>query len=475
MGMEEKQALLRQLPSVHEVLQTEMAQKLMQSLPRTVVTEAVRKVIDKIRNQILSGNGAEVATAEQIAQQAQSVLWREVIPIMPRVINAIGIVVHTGLGRSLLSERAVRRLVEVATHPCALEVDEVTGERSFRDLRVEKLLCLLTSAEAATVVNNNAAAVLLILNTLAEGREVIVSRGELVEIGGSFRIPEIMKKSGAILVEVGTTNKTRLSDYERAINERTALLLKVHQSNFRIVGFTEQVPLEDLVALGRKYNLPVVEDLGSGALANVSRVGIEKEPMVQESVEAGADLVSFSGDKLLGGPQAGIVVGRKDLISKLRRNPLYRAFRCDKLTFAALEATLLSYFDEEQAWREIPTLQQIALTEQEVKRRALGVARRLQKLGLPKNFVSIQLSNSQVGGGALPDQFLPTWCVVVKPKEDDKADNFAQRLRLGNPSVFCRIQKDALWFDMRTVLPSELNELAECIAKAWEQREEFPV
>lgn len=475
MGMEEKQALLRQLPSVREVLQTETAQKLMQSLPRTVVTEAVRKVIDKIRNQILSGNGAEVATAEQIAQQAQSVLWREVIPIMPRVINATGIIVHTGLGRSLLSERAVRRLVEVATHPCALEVDEVTGERSFRDLRVEKLLCLLTGAEAATVVNNNAAAVLLILNTLAEGREVIVSRGELVEIGGSFRIPEIMKKSGAILVEVGTTNKTRLSDYERAINERTALLLKVHQSNFKIVGFTEQVPLEDLVALGQKYNLPVVEDLGSGALANVSRVGIEKEPMVQESVEAGADLVSFSGDKLLGGPQAGIVVGRKDLISKLRRNPLYRAFRCDKLTFAALEATLLSYFDEEQAWREIPTLQQIDLTEREVKRRALGVARRLQKLGLPKNSVSIQPSNSQVGGGALPDQFLPTWCVVVKPKEDDKADNFAQRLRLGNPSVFCRIQKDALWFDMRTVLPSELNELAECIAKAWEQREEFPV
>lgn len=475
MGMEEKQALLRQLPSVREVLQTETAQKLMQSLPRTVVTEAVRKVIDKIRNQILSGNGAEVATAEQIAQQAQSVLWREVIPIMPRVINATGIIVHTGLGRSLLSERAVRRLVEVATHPCALEVDEVTGERSFRDLRVEKLLGLLTGAEAATVVNNNAAAVLLILNTLAEGREVIVSRGELVEIGGSFRIPEIMKKSGAILVEVGTTNKTRLSDYERAINERTALLLKVHQSNFKIVGFTEQVPLEDLVALGQKYNLPVVEDLGSGALANVSRVGIEKEPMVQESVEAGADLVSFSGDKLLGGPQAGIVVGRKDLISKLRRNPLYRAFRCDKLTFAALEATLLSYFDEEQAWREIPTLQQIALTEREVKRRALGVARRLQKLGLPKNSVSIQPSNSQVGGGALPDQFLPTWCVVVKPKEDDKADNFAQRLRLGNPSVFCRIQKDALWFDMRTVLPSELNELAECIAKAWEQREEFPV
>jgi len=288
-----------------------------------------------------------------------------------------------------------------------------------------------------------------------------------VEIGGSFRIPEILRKSGAVLVEVGTTNKTRLSDYERAINERTALLLKVHQSNFRIIGFTEQVSLEELVALGRKYNLPVVEDLGSGALADVSKAGIEKEPMVQESVKAGADLVSFSGDKLLGGPQAGIVVGRKDLIAQLRRNPLYRAFRCDKLTFAALEATLLSYFDEEQAWREIPTLKQIALSEQEIKRRAKQVVQRLQKLGVPKEAVSVQPSTSQVGGGALPDQFLPTWCVVVRPKEGDSADDFAQRLRLGNPSVFCRIQKDALWFDIRTVLPDELKDLAECIAKAW--------
>jgi len=251
----EKQSLLRQLPAVHEVLQTETAQKLMRELPRTVVTEAVRKTLDKFRQQILSGDGLEVPTPEQVAQQAQSVLWREVIPLMPRVINATGIIVHTGLGRSLLSKRAVQRLVEVATRPCALEVDEVTGERSFRDLRVEKLLCLLTGAEAATVVNNNAAAVLLILNTLAEGREVIVSRGELVEIGGSFRIPEILRKSGAVLVEVGTTNKTRLSDYERAINERTSLLLKVHQSNFRIIGFTEQVSLEELVALWAQIQL----------------------------------------------------------------------------------------------------------------------------------------------------------------------------------------------------------------------------
>ncbi len=470
MGMEDKQALLRQLPAVHEVLQSEAVQPLLQQVPRSLVTEAVRRTLDKIRQEILRGDSAAVPSVTEIAQQAQATLWREVMPLMPRVINATGIIVHTGLGRSLLSQAAVQRLVEVATHPCALEVDEVTGERSFRDLRVEKLLCLLTGAEAATVVNNNAAAVLLILNTLAEGREVIVSRGELVEIGGSFRIPEILRKSGAVLVEVGTTNKTRLSDYEKAINERTALLLKVHQSNFRIIGFTEQVPLADLVALGRKHNLPVVEDLGSGALVDVSKAGIEKEPLVQESVAAGADLVSFSGDKLLGGPQAGIVVGRKDLIAQLRRNPLYRAFRCDKLTFAALEATLLSYFDEERAWREIPTLWQIQRSADEIKRQAQKVARQLRQLGLPSNAVSVQSSTSQVGGGALPDQFLPTWCVVVKPREGDNADAFAQRLRLRNPAVFCRIQKDALWFDLRTVLPEEQRELAEGIANAWHSR-----
>jgi L-seryl-tRNA(Ser) seleniumtransferase len=466
--MTERQMLLRQLPAVHEVLQTEMARRLSQTVPRPLLTEAVRKALEKVRQKILQGDGAKVPTAEEVAAQAKMILWREVVPLMPRVINATGIIVHTGLGRSLLSQRAVRRIVEVATHPCALEVDEVTGERSFRDLRVEKLLCLLTGAEAATVVNNNAAAVLLILNTLAEGREVIVSRGELVEIGGSFRIPEILRKSGATLVEVGTTNKTRLSDYERAITERTALLLKVHQSNFRIVGFTEQVRLDELVALGRKHNLPVVEDLGSGALADVSRVGIEKEPLVQESVKAGADLVSFSGDKLLGGPQAGIVVGRKELIAQLRRNPLYRAFRCDKLTFAALEATLLSYFDEDGAWREIPTLQQVALSEAEIKRRGRKVVRWLGRLGMPKEAVSLRPSTSQVGGGALPDQFLPTWCVVVTPCEGDSAEALAQRLRVGNPSVFCRIQKDALWFDLRTVLPEELRELAERIAAAWQ-------
>lgn len=459
--------LLRNLPSVNEVLNCECCIRLRSSAPRRLLVEAIRKVLDHTRARIRSGELNAAPSLDGIVEDAERILRFELMPIMPRVINATGIVVHTGLGRSLLCEDAIKRIVEVSRRACALEVDETTGERSFRDLRVEKLLCALTGAEAATVVNNNAAAVMLILNTLAEGKEVIVSRGELVEIGGGFRMPEILRKSGARLIEVGTTNKTRLSDYENAITENTAVLLKVHQSNFRIYGFTEQVPLGELVKLARKHNLLVVEDLGSGALVDFSKVGIEKEPMAQESIKDGADLVSFSGDKLLGGPQSGIVVGRRALIECLRKNPLYRAFRCDKLTFAALEATLLCYFDEHQAWTEIPTLRQIAQDDAQIKRKATSLVRKLKKLGMPKEVISVERSHSQVGGGALPGQLLPSWSVVIKPCEGDGADKLAKRLRLGNPSVFSRIQMEAIWLDMRTVAGDEIDELAKCISEAW--------
>jgi L-seryl-tRNA(Ser) seleniumtransferase len=452
---------------VNEVVNSDVCKPLHERAPRKLVVEAIRRSIERYREQIKMGEVKSAPSLEDIVEHAKHLLRFELMPTMPRVINATGIIVHTGLGRSLLCEDAIKRVVEVSSHACALEVDEISGERSFRDLRVEKLLCAITGAEAATVVNNNAAAVMLMLNTFAEGKEVIVSRGELVEIGGGFRMPEVMMKSGARLIEVGTTNKTRLSDYETAISENTAMLLKVHQSNFRMVGFTEQVPLKELVKLGRRYGLLVVEDLGSGALVDVSRVGIEKEPTVQESVRDGADLVSFSGDKLLGGPQAGIIVGRKELIEKLRKNPLYRAFRCDKLTFAALEATLLCYFDEEGAWEKIPTLRQIAQSESEIKKRAQKLIGILTKLGMPREAVSIERSNSQVGGGALPEQLLPTWCVVIKPKEGDSAEELARRLRLCVPAVFSRIQMDAVWLDMRTVAPKEVDELARCVASAW--------
>lgn len=465
--MVDTQSLLRNLPSVNEVVNSDVCKPLHERAPRKLVVEAIRRSIERYRERIKMGEVKSAPSLEDIVEHAKHLLRFELMPTMPRVINATGIIVHTGLGRSLLCEDAIKRVVEVSSHACALEVDEISGERSFRDLRVEKLLCAITGAEAATVVNNNAAAVMLMLNTFAEGKEVIVSRGELVEIGGGFRMPEVMMKSGARLIEVGTTNKTRLSDYETAISENTAMLLKVHQSNFRMVGFTEQVPLKELVKLGRRYGLLVVEDLGSGALVDVSRAGIEKEPTVQESVRDGADLVSFSGDKLLGGPQSGIIVGRKELIEKLRKNPLYRAFRCDKLTFAALEATLLCYFDEEGAWEKIPTLRQIAQSESEIKRRAQKLIGILTKLGMPREAVSIERSNSQVGGGALPEQLLPTWCVVIKPKEGDSAEELARRLRLCVPAVFSRIQMDAVWLDMRTVAPKEVDELARCVASAW--------
>ncbi|MCS7223311.1 MAG: L-seryl-tRNA(Sec) selenium transferase [Armatimonadetes bacterium] len=462
-----KAELLRRLPSVHQVLERVRGDDWAKAMPAVFLREAVRHALERARRAIQEGTMTTAPDTEEVCRTARQLL-PQVLPLMPRTINATGIIVHTGLGRSLLSQRALDRLTKVATSACALEIDEVTGERSFRDIRIEKLLTFLTGAEAATVVNNNAAAVLLILNTHAEDREVIVSRGELVEIGGGFRIPEILKKSGARLVEVGTTNKTRRKDYEEAITERTALILKVHKSNFRIVGFSEEVPLAELVDCARRYQLPVVEDLGSGALVDVSRAGIEKEPLVQESVKQGADLVCFSGDKLLGGPQAGIIVGKKHLIEPLRKNPLYRAFRVDKLTLAALEGTLLAYADPEGVWDEVPTLRAIIRPAQQVRKQSARLIRMLLKGGLPRSHLSLIASQSQVGGGALPDQFLPTWCVRIQPPNGVSADDLSRRLRCGIPSVIGRVQDNAVLLDMRTVQQHEMAELAEAVVQAWE-------
>ncbi len=466
--------LLRTIPPAHQVLEMVRGADWAVGLPAVFLREAVRTALEGIRYEIQRGMRTEPPDREDVARRAQEAV-RQVVPLMPRVINATGIIVHTGLGRSLLGQRAVDRLLSAARRPCALEIDETTGERSFRDLRIERLLTLVTGAEAASVVNNNAAAVLLILNTLAEGKEVIVSRGELVEIGGGFRIPEILRKSGALLVEVGTTNKTRLTDYQSAITDRTALILKVHKSNFRIVGFSEEVSLSDLVALGRRYRIPVVEDLGSGALVDVSRGGVEKEPLVQESVREGADLISFSGDKLLGGPQAGIIVGRKDVIQKLRKNPLYRAFRVDKLTLAALEGTLFEYGDADTAWKSVPTLMMIGRDHKKIRRAAGQCLNGIVQSGVPRDRVSIISDFSQVGGGALPDQFLPTWCVKVAPPDGASADMLAKVLRTGEPSVFSRVQDDAVLLDMRTVATDEVRDLVRAVARSWKALDSQPV
>ncbi len=366
-------SILKKIPSMTLLVEEPEFEKLLSQASRKYLVEVIREVLAEKRKVILSGHEPDLDLPT---------LWREVEMKLEakgayhlrRVINGTGVVIHTNLGRSLLAAQALEQIQTTAQFYSNLEFDLEAGQRGSRYSHVEDLLIELTGAEAALVVNNNAAAVLLSLDTLAKGKEVIVSRGQLVEIGGSFRIPEVMTRSGAFLREVGTTNKTHLRDYEAVLTEQTALLLKVHTSNYRIVGFTAEVPLEDLVALGQRHNIPVMEDLGSGSFIDVSKFGLEKEPTVVEVVRAGADVVTFSGDKLLGGPQAGIIVGRKNYIQALRSNPLNRALRIDKLTLAALEATLKLYRNEEQALRDIPTLAQLSISLRELQERAKSLS-----------------------------------------------------------------------------------------------------
>lgn len=458
MGDDTLNARLRALPAVDELMGQVQTQPECQRAPRSVCLAATRQAIEEARRAIRDGVEEAAVEAARLSRRAAELVAAQLSPFPQRVINATGIIIHTGLGRSRLPRSAVERLAEVARSHCALEVDTESGERGRRDRALSELLCQLTGAEGATAVNNNAAAVYLALNTVAEGREVLVSRGQLVEIGGSFRIPDVLAKSGAKLIEVGTTNKTRLSDYANAITENTAALLRVHMSNYRIVGFTEEVGLPELVKLGKQKGLPVIDDLGSGALVDVSRFGLAPEPLAQDSVKAGATIVAFSGDKLTGGPQAGILVGERKWIRAIRRNPLYRAMRLDKLMLGALHATLLLYLDPEAAMSCVPTLAAIATPVADLERRARRLVRRA---GLPKEAatVTIETEQSQVGGGALPGENLETRVVAVRPLALS-ADRLARRLRCGQPSVFCRIKEDRVLLDMRTVTGEEVAELA---------------
>ena len=389
-------------------------------------------------------------TAEEIENEMKSLRK----PHLEKVINATGVVLHTNLGRSLLPDESIENMKEIASSYSNLEYDLEKGRRGSRYSHIENLLCEITGAEAAFVVNNNAGAVLLALNTLADGKEAIVSRGELIEIGGSFRIPDIMKRSGAKMIEVGTTNKTHPEDYEEVINDKTGLLLKVHTSNYRIVGFTSEVDLHTLIEFGEKYHLPVVNDLGSGSLIDFSLYGLEQEPTVQEVVKTGVDVVTFSGDKLLGGTQAGIIVGKKTTIKKLIKNPLNRALRIDKLMLAALESTLRLYIDQETVIKKIPTLKMITLPLDEIKRRANNLKSRLMK-NIPDH-VEIQVvdDSSQVGGGALPSQQLPTKVVAIS-SESISVKSLEKYLRDNRPSIIARISKDQLRIDIRTVSMDE--------------------
>jgi len=446
----------RAIPSVHRVLQTAAAAAALQRFQREYLTATVRAVLAELRQRVAANGSVPMPSPQEIMEVAVSRMDAERAPALRAVINATGVVLHTNLGRALLPAEAVDAVARIAASAANLEYDLRRGERGDRDALVADDLCALTGAEAATVVNNNAAAVLLALNSLADGREVIVSRGELIEIGGSFRIPDVMAKSGATLREVGTTNRTHARDYDAAIGERTALLLKVHTSNYRIVGFTSEVGLDDLVQIGRRRDVPVMEDLGSGALIDLSPYGLPKEPVVAERVAAGADLVTFSGDKLLGGPQAGVIVGRRALLERITHNPLKRALRCDKMTLAALAATLRLYRSSPDLRTALPTLRW--LTRPLAEMEAIGAAVvPLLRAALRGEFVIEPMdAQSEIGSGALPVESLPTKVIsITHPRL--AAQQIARLFREADPPILGRIHDSRFLLDLRGIFaPEEL-------------------
>jgi L-seryl-tRNA(Ser) seleniumtransferase len=459
--------LLRQIPSVDELLGQPRLAALARRVERELLVEITRNVLAEVRGRITGEGAVEIiamdssALEERIASMVERVLASSLLP----VINATGVVLHTNLGRAPLGVAAAEEIRRSATSYSNLEYDLEAGARGKRDVHVAQLLERLTGAEAAIVVNNCAAAVLLVLAALAKGGEVVVSRGELIEIGDGFRIPEIMAQSGAVLREVGTTNRTRIVDHENAINENTRLLLRVHPSNFTISGFAEKPSLQELVALGRRAGLPLVEDLGSGCLVDLSSAGIS-EPTVRQSVDAGVSLVMFSGDKLLGGPQAGVIAGKKELISRVRRHPLFRALRVDKLTTAALGATLGAYL--RGAVEEIPALRMIRMGVQEIKRRAEDFLRELTpEMRLGEVELEIADGSSLAGGGSTPAQSLPTKLIRIASARYS-ASQLEQRLRRapGGISVIARVEDDRLILDLRTVFPEQEPTLLKTVAAA---------
>lgn len=461
-----KSDLYRELPSVDEVVRTAEFAAFAERHGGAAVVDAVRAVLARLREEIASGlldaSGLQLAL-HSLQDAIEGQLRRSLSHSLRPVINATGVILHTNLGRAPLAGQALEHVREASLSYSNLEFNVEAGERGKRDVHVDRFFRKLLNQNADSsgsspennvstiVVNNNAAAVLLALNTLAEGGEVIVSRGELVEIGGSFRIPDVMTKSGATLREVGTTNRTRIADYEKAINERTRLLLRVHRSNFEITGFTEQPSIDDLVKLARTRNLPLMEDLGSGALIDLEQFGIHGEPTVLESLRAGVDVVSYSGDKLLGGPQAGLLSGRPDLIARMRSNSLFRALRVDKLTCAALESTLLAYVKRE--YESIPIVKMMGLCKDEIGTRAEAVAKQIQSSKLR---LEIMDGESVIGGGAAPSSVLPTRLLAVTSTYMN-ADELSARLRKWDPPIVARVEDGRVLLDLRTVLPEQDN------------------
>ncbi len=463
--MVEKQELLRRIPSVEKVLEVREIVDLGSELPRWTIAESVRSVLASLRESISKGTRTSEFGMDEIIAGVRASALRLSRRGIRKVINATGVIIHTNLGRSNLSEQAMEAVREVATSYSSLEFDLEVGRRSSRTAHVDRLLCRIAGCDDAFVVNNNAGAVLLALNSLAEGREVIVSRGELVEIGGSFRLPDVMEKSGARMVDIGTTNRTRIEDYEKAITDDTAVLLKVHPSNFMMTGYVESVSCADLAGLARRHGVLMMEDLGSGALTDISKLGTTREPLPQESLRDGADVVTFSGDKLMGGPQAGVIVGRGDLVGRMKKNPLARALRIDKMSLAAVEETLRQYLEPETVAGSLPVLKAIALSPGEIGKRADSVCAAISK-GLGDAVkVEKQEGQSQVGGGSLPGTGLRTFLVSVAPA-GLSANEAVARLRQCAIPVIARIVEDRIILDLRTVPPGEDELLAGQIIEA---------
>ena len=455
----------RLLPKMDKVLGWPEIEKMAGTTPYAVLKEAIRESLDQIRTRLANQpENVDLSKPAVLAVIIKTLQTNETPSLKP-VINGSGIVIHTNLGRSPLAHSAEKAILETSSGYSNLEFDLERGERGERYVHIEKLLCSLTGAEAAIVVNNNAAAVMLVLSSLAQTREVIVSRGELVEIGGSFRIPDVMRQSGATLVEVGTTNRTHPKDYRAAITEQTAMLLKVHTSNFAIVGFTSEVNTAEMVSIGKENGVPVVVDAGSGTLIDLARFGISGETTVQQHLKDGADVVTFSGDKLLGGPQAGLIVGSSHIISIMKRNPLLRAIRIDKLTLAALEATLRLYRDERQALAEVPTLRMLTMDQKQIADRAKRMLTKL-KNALPSDFkLSLCNGASSPGGGSFPQIQLPTKLIEIQIN-GIMAHHLEEALRSTTPAVIGRVQKDRFMLDARTMNEKEMPRVADALIQA---------
>jgi L-seryl-tRNA(Ser) seleniumtransferase len=460
-----KQKLLKNLPAVDAILRHESVAELKEQFDSHILTRLAREVVRGLREDLTKDRG--ISASDQLMNTAVERLRQNAKALMTggikKVINATGVILHTGLGRAVLSPETRKHLIDIANGYCSLEIDLKSGKRGDRQLHASRLLQLLTGAEAACVVNNNAAAVMLVLNTLAEGKEVIVSRGELVEIGGSFRLPEIIKKSGARLIEVGTTNKTRARDYVRAITAKTAILLKVHQSNFRIKGFTEEASLKEIVEIGGAHEIPVVHDLGGGILISLKKFGLPEEPVVEDSIKVGVALATFSGDKIIGGPQAGIIVGKKKYIDEVLRNPLMRVVRSDKLALSLLECSLRLFLKPQTAMQRHSILRMLSEPIEIVETRARKIAEMLK--GISDLEIVVATSTAEAGSGALPVEPLPSFAVGIKSVHYSDAA-FAAGLRQAEPAVIAYTRDGRLWLDARTIAEDEIINVVGAVKQA---------